>query len=124
MRVRSPPPVRPSWTTRISVASPGTWPGRSQRSERLHADDLGFRAVRPFLLLSIRAEDVAADDEYAAFLRFSGLDESRLRRIRLDAGPLPELDLDAYAGIILGGGPYNSSDAPTAKSAVQHRVER
>jgi GMP synthase (glutamine-hydrolysing) len=80
--------------------------------------------VRPFLLLSIRAEDVAADDEYAAFLRFSGLDADQLHRIRLDAGPLPELHLDDWSGILIGGGPFNSSDAPTEKSAVQHRVER
>ena len=29
--------------------------------------------VKPFLLLSIRAEDAAADNEYEAFLGFSGL---------------------------------------------------
>jgi GMP synthase (glutamine-hydrolysing) len=80
--------------------------------------------VRPFLLLSSRAEDVAADGEYAAFLRFSGLPPEGLRRIRMEAGPLPELDLDDYAGVIVGGGPFNSSDPPEAKSAVQHRVER
>jgi GMP synthase (glutamine-hydrolysing) len=80
--------------------------------------------VRPFLLLSIRAEDVAAEDEYAAFLRFSGLDADQLHRIRLDAGPLPELHLDDWSGILVGGGPFNSSDNPAEKSAVQHRVER
>jgi len=80
--------------------------------------------VRPFLLLSSRAEDVAADDEYAAFLRATGLPPDRLRRIRMEAAPLPVLDLDDYAGIFVGGGPFNSSDAPLEKSAVQHRVER
>jgi GMP synthase (glutamine-hydrolysing) len=80
--------------------------------------------VRPFLLLSSRAEDVAAEGEYAAFLRFSGLPPERLRRVRMEAGPLPELDLDDYAGVFVGGGPFNSSDPPEAKSVVQHRVER
>jgi GMP synthase (glutamine-hydrolysing) len=80
--------------------------------------------VRPFLLLSSRAEDVAADDEYAAFLRATGLPPDRLRRIRMEAATLPVLDLDDYAGIFVGGGPFNSSDAPLEKSAVQHRVER
>ena len=47
--------------------------------------------MRPFLLLATRAEDAAADDEYAAFLRFSGLDEPMLRRVRLERAPLPEL---------------------------------
>ena len=80
--------------------------------------------MRPFLLLSSRAEDVAAEGEYAAFLRFSGLPPERLRRVRMEAGPLPELDLDDYAGVFVGGGPFNSSDPPEVKSVVQHRVER
>jgi GMP synthase (glutamine-hydrolysing) len=80
--------------------------------------------VRPFLLLSSRAEDVAAEGEYEAFLRCTGLDEGELRRIRMEAAPLPELDLDAYSGLLIGGGPFNSSDPPELKSAVQHRVER
>jgi GMP synthase (glutamine-hydrolysing) len=29
--------------------------------------------VKPFLLLATRAEDAAADNEYDAFLRFTGL---------------------------------------------------
>jgi GMP synthase (glutamine-hydrolysing) len=80
--------------------------------------------VRPFLLLSSRAEDVAADNEYAAFLRFTGLPPERLHRIRMEAAPLPELELDDYAGVFVGGGPFNSSDPPEAKSEVQHRVEQ
>jgi GMP synthase (glutamine-hydrolysing) len=79
--------------------------------------------VRPFLLLASRAEDVAADDEYAAFLRLTGLEEGQLHRIRMEAGPLPALDLDAYAGVLLGGGPFNSSDPQEEKTPVQHRVE-
>ncbi len=77
----------------------------------------------PFLLLSIRAEDEAADDEYAAMLRLGGLDECGLRRIRLEREPLGHVDLDAWSGIILGGGPYNFSDPPADKSADQRRVE-
>src|SRR4051794_38193268 len=42
----------------------------------------------------------------------------------MEAGPLPELDLDDHAGVLVGGGPFNSSDLPGAKSAVQLRVER
>ena len=79
--------------------------------------------MRPFLLLSTRAEDVAADDEYAGFLRATGLGEQELHRIRVEAGPLPELDLDAYAGVLLGGSPFNVSDPDEGKSDVQRRVE-
>ncbi len=80
--------------------------------------------MRPFLLLSTRAEDVAADDEYAGFLRATGLAERALHRIRVEARPLPEIDLDDYAGVLLGGSPYNSSDPDERKSDVQRRVER
>jgi GMP synthase (glutamine-hydrolysing) len=79
--------------------------------------------VRPFLLLSSRAEDEAADDEYAAFLKLTALPPDQLRRVRVEAAPLPRLNLDDYSGIFLGGGPFNSSDPPATKSAVQRRVE-
>jgi GMP synthase (glutamine-hydrolysing) len=75
-------------------------------------------------LLSSRADPRAADEEYAGFLQASGLDAEGLRRIRLEAADLPELDLDDYSGVLLGGGPFNSSDPPETKSVVQHRVER
>ncbi len=78
--------------------------------------------MRPFLLLSSRAESQAADDEYAAFLRMTGLPAQRLHRVRMEAGPLPRIDLDAYAGVFVGGGPFNSSDAPAVKSAVLRGV--
>jgi GMP synthase (glutamine-hydrolysing) len=79
--------------------------------------------VRPFLLLSSRAEDVAAEGEYDAFLRYTGLPAERLHRVRMEAAPLPRLDLDDYAGVFVGGGPFNSSDPPLEKSPVQRRVE-
>jgi len=78
----------------------------------------------PFLLLASRAEDAAAEDEYAAYLRFGGLEPSELRRVRLEAAPLPELDLDGYSGVIVGGSPFTSSDPPDHKTPTQHRVER
>ncbi|HZN79173.1 MAG TPA: glutamine amidotransferase [Mycobacterium sp.] len=77
----------------------------------------------PFLLLSIRAEDAAADDEYAAMMRFAGLDTNGMRRIRLTHEPLGDIDLDDWSGIILGGGPYNVSDPADSKSQTQRRVE-
>ena len=80
--------------------------------------------MRPFLLLGTRAEEAAADDEYAAFLRFSGLDENGLRRVQLDREPLGRVRLDDWSGIMLGGGPFNASDPVAAKSETQHRVER
>jgi GMP synthase (glutamine-hydrolysing) len=79
--------------------------------------------VKPFLLLATRAEDAAADNEYEAFLRFSGLDECDLHRVRLESRPLGEIQLTEWSGILLGGGPFNASDPAESKSAVQRRVE-
>jgi GMP synthase (glutamine-hydrolysing) len=79
--------------------------------------------VKPFVLLATRAEDVPADEEYALFLRATGLDERDLIRVRLEAERMPRLDLDRLSGIFVGGGPFNASDPPERKSAVQHRVE-
>ena len=79
--------------------------------------------MKPFLLLATRPEDVPADEEYALFLRFTGLDERDLHRVRLEAGPLGDVDLDAYSGIFVGGGPFNASDPVQSKSAVQRRAE-
>ncbi len=79
--------------------------------------------MKPFVLLATRAEDGPADEEYALFLRSAGLDERDLRRIRLEAGPMPALDLDRLSGVFVGGGPFNASDPPESKSPVQRRVE-
>lgn len=79
--------------------------------------------MRPSVLLATRAEDGPADEEYELFLRYSGLEERELRRIRLEAGPLPDLDLDRISGIFVGGGPFNASDPDEKKTAVQRRVE-
>lgn len=80
-------------------------------------------ADAPFLLLSIRGEDEAADDEYRAMMRFAGLDETSMPRIRLTHRELGRLDLADWSGIVLGGGPYNVSDDPASKSPTQIRVE-
>lgn len=77
----------------------------------------------PFLLIATRAEDAAADGEYAAFLRFAGLAPHQLHRLRLEQRPLGTIDLADWSGILIGGSPFNSSDPPDSKSDVQHRVE-
>ncbi|MCW2792814.1 MAG: guaA 2 [Nocardioides sp.] len=79
--------------------------------------------MQPFLFLGTRAEDDVADSEYAAVLRFTGLDERDVRRVRLERGALGAVDLADWSGIVLGGGPFNVSDPPELKSDVQHRVE-
>jgi GMP synthase (glutamine-hydrolysing) len=79
--------------------------------------------MKPFLFLGTRAEDDVADGEYAAVLGFSGLHEAELHRHRLEAEPLPNIALDDWSGIVLGGGPFNVSDPEDGKSPTQLRVE-
>lgn len=79
--------------------------------------------MRPFLFIGTRAEDDVAQQEYDAVLAGTGLRAEELVRVRVEAGPLGPVDLDAWSGIILGGGPFNVSDAPDAKAPVQRRAE-
>lgn len=78
---------------------------------------------RPFVLLATRAEDRPADEEYALFLRYTGLPPERLLRVRLERDAMPDLDLDAISGILVGGSPFNASDPLEKKSTAQRRVE-
>jgi GMP synthase (glutamine-hydrolysing) len=81
--------------------------------------------MRPFLFLGIRAQDAAADDEYAAVLRCSGLDERDVRRVRIERDELEPLDLEDWSGIVVGGGPWNVSDPQDSKDEAQlHGEER
>ncbi len=81
-------------------------------------------AAKPFLLLSIRTEERAALEEHAAFARFLGVAAEELRRVELGTAPLPSIDLDDWAGIILGGGAFNASDPEESKSPTQVLAER
>jgi GMP synthase (glutamine-hydrolysing) len=62
--------------------------------------------VKPFLLLATRPEDAVADGEYELMLRYSGLRPEDLVRVRLEAGPMPDIDLGDLSGIIVGDIPF------------------
>jgi GMP synthase (glutamine-hydrolysing) len=79
--------------------------------------------MKPFLLLASRPEDDAAVAEYEGFLEAGHLAPDQLVHLRLESGPLPELRLEDYSGIIVGGSPFNTSDPIATKSEVQIRVE-
>ena len=79
--------------------------------------------MKPFLFLGIRAQDVVADDEYAAVLRCAELDERDVRRVRLESEGLGPVHLDDWSGIIVGGGPWNISDPEDGKPPEQRRGE-
>ena len=78
---------------------------------------------KPFLLLQIRPEDKAADGEYEAILKFGHLAVDDVVRIRLDRTDMPEFNLDDYAAVIVGGGPWNPGDPIEKQSEAQKRTE-
>lgn len=80
--------------------------------------------MKPFLILQLRPECEAADEEFQAILRRSGLAADTVERVRLDRVNLPQaLDLRAYSGVIVGGGPGCVSDPPEIKTPVEARIE-
>lgn len=81
--------------------------------------------MKPFLILQLRPETDASDDEYQAFLDKCGLAPTDTHRIRLDQEDLPkDLDLARYSGVIVGGGPGCVSDPAEKKPAIEAKIER
>ncbi|NND91973.1 MAG: glutamine amidotransferase [Granulosicoccus sp.] len=80
--------------------------------------------MKPFLILQLRPETVAADDEYAAIIDKGGLSPGDTHRIRLDLQwDLDVLTLENYSGVIVGGGPGCVSDPDSQKSPADKRIE-
>ncbi len=80
--------------------------------------------MKPFLILQLRPETEASDDEYAAFLAKGGLAATETRRVRLDREPdLSEIALDNFSGVIVGGGPGCVSDPEAAKPPSEKAIE-
>lgn len=75
--------------------------------------------MKPFLIIQLRPNDAASDGEFNAFLRYGGLNSNDVVRVRMDQGHLPEINLEHYSAIIVGGGPWNVSDASEKKSSEQ-----
>ncbi|MHA7870835.1 MAG: glutamine amidotransferase [Hyphococcus sp.] len=80
--------------------------------------------MKPFLVLQLRPEAEAADNEYEAILKEAQLQENETRRVRLEQESLPDdLRLRDYAGVIVGGGPGCVSDDETMKSPIEKKME-
>lgn len=81
--------------------------------------------MKPFLILQLRPEQEASDNEFAAILSKSGLTENRVERVRLERDQLPDrFDLGQYAGVIVGGGPGCVSDPEEEKPEMEARIEK
>ncbi len=70
----------------------------------------------------MRPEDVTAHSEFEAILRVSGVPREEVHRVRLEQG-IPDIDLDNYTAIIVGGSPFDISKAQHEKSQTQKDVE-
>lgn len=80
--------------------------------------------TKPFLIIQLRPEDETADSEFEAILRYGQLQAEEVHRMRVERTGLPEIDLNDYAAIIVGGSPFDISAPHEDKSAIQLRIER
>ena len=80
--------------------------------------------MKPFLILQLRPETQASDDEFEAILEKGGLRHSDTVRIMLDREPIPgDFNLQDHSAVIIGGGPGCVSDAEGEKSEVDKQIE-
>ncbi|MVU82751.1 glutamine amidotransferase [Nocardia sp. ET3-3] len=63
---------------------------------------------KPCLLLQLRPEQAASDQEYQAILDAGGLTASDVERVEMNHG-MPDVELDDYWAVVVGGGPSNLS---------------
>ena len=79
--------------------------------------------TKPILIIQLRPEDITADSELSAILRYGQLQSSAIVRLRAEQQGLPEIDLDRYSAIIVGGSPFDISTPETKKSIIQQDIE-
>lgn len=79
--------------------------------------------MKKFLLLQSRPEDEASDNEYEAFCKFGQLPIERVDRIRMEQGNLPNVDLNEYGAVLMGGGPSNLAYEDDQKDEYQKVFE-
>ncbi|MEW1981636.1 glutamine amidotransferase [Citricoccus sp. NPDC079358] len=90
----------------------------------------------PFLLIQTRADDAVAADEVRSTTALGGFADGELTPLRLDrlvaaarpsSGGTADVDWEAllgrHSGVVVGGGPFNSSDPEELKSDLQVAVE-
>jgi GMP synthase (glutamine-hydrolysing) len=78
---------------------------------------------KPFLILQLRPEDDTSNSEYEAILKYGGLEPGETHRIRIEKSGIPPLTLSDYAGVIVGGSPFDISTPQHDKKPIQVRIE-
>jgi GMP synthase (glutamine-hydrolysing) len=80
--------------------------------------------MKRFLILQLRPETEASDDEYTSILNKCQLSQDQTHRIRVDQEDIPtDLDVTDYSSVIVGGGPGYVSDPAEQKSELDARIE-
>lgn len=82
-----------------------------------------LKISKPFLILQLRPEDDTSDSEFQAILKYGGLEANDVCRLRIEKTGIPELNLDDYSAVIVGGSPFDISTPPDMKSAIQNIIE-
>jgi len=77
----------------------------------------------PFLIIQLRPEDETADNELEAIKLYGGLSDEEVVRVRVEKNGLPEIDLNDFAAIIVGGSPFDISTPAQNKSEIQQQIE-
>ncbi|GLJ80044.1 glutamine amidotransferase [Microbacterium imperiale] len=79
--------------------------------------------MAPLVYVCVRPQQVAAEAEYASFRTAMGLTPSQLDRIDLTRDALPADAFTRWRGFVVGGSPYNATDAAETKAEAQLRLE-
>ena len=78
---------------------------------------------KPFLILQLRPEDDTSNSEFIAILKYGGLDSNDVCRMRIENTGIPELSLEDYSAVIVGGSPFDISTPQDEKSDIQIKIE-
>ena len=79
---------------------------------------------KPFLILQLRPEDDTSNSEFEAILKYGSLDEKDVCRMRIEKTGIPEISLNDYSAVIVGGSPFDISTPEKEKSAIQKKIEK
>jgi len=82
-----------------------------------------MKISKPFLILQLRPEDDTSDSEFNAILKYGELDQKDVCRMRIEKTGIPELSLDDYSAVIVGGSPFDISTPEDEKTAIQKKIE-
>lgn len=82
-----------------------------------------MKPAKPVLILQLRPEDDTSLSEYHAILKYGELAAEDTHRVRIEKNGIPEISLDDYCAIIVGGSPFDISTPAERKSDIQNRIE-